>query len=371
MEGNNLIKDNILRCTSCDLIPSLSLNFFKGIIPIINIMCENNHIEQLYLKENLNKCHNFSFSNKLCKICNKSQLKNKTKEELFYCSDCNDFICNSCLKFHNNTHFTINIKRYDAFCKKHSNFYTWFCKDCFINICALCYPEHQSHNLILLTNYDYSNQSLINKIKDYNNAILNIKELEKTIISLFNQLKKSIQLEVNYLKKLYITYEFEKKHKNLNYFVIDNLINLEELSKLSRIEKIYNETNKYITQIKNFIEYPLNNLVNCVTKIKTHKDSISFLNILQDGRLISSSYDNIINIYNKNTFEVELSINEHSNNIYSITQLKNGIIISCSADGTIKLIKLLNNNQYQITHTYKDYNNIFKKIIEMKNELMN
>ena len=74
-------------------------------------------------------------------MCNKSQLKDKTSEELFYCSDCNDFICNSYLKDHNNKHFTINIKRYDAFCKKHSNSYTWFCKDCFKNICALCYPD--------------------------------------------------------------------------------------------------------------------------------------------------------------------------------------------------------------------------------------
>ena len=369
MERKNLMKDNILRCISCDLIPSLSLNFYKG-IPLINLICENNHTEQLYLKDYLNKCHNFSLSNKLCKICNKSQSKKKTNDKLFYCSDCNDFICNICLKEHNNEHFTINIKRYDSFCKKHSNFYTWFCKDCFINICALCYPKHQSHNLILLTEYEYTNQSLINKIKDYNNAILNIKELEKKIITLFKKLKDSLNLEINYLKKLYITYEYEKKQKNLNYYVIDNLINLEELSKLSRIQKIYDETNKYITQIKNFIEYPLNNLVNCVTNIKTHKKSISFLNILQDGRLISSSYDNILNIYNKNTFEVELSINEYSNKIYYITQLKNGEIVSCYEDGTIQLIKLLDKNHYQITNTYKDYNNIFKKIIEMENELI-
>ena len=78
MERKNLMKDNILRCISCDLIPSLSLNFYKG-IPLINLICENNHTEQLYLKDYLNKCHNFSLSNKLCKICNKSQSKKKNK----------------------------------------------------------------------------------------------------------------------------------------------------------------------------------------------------------------------------------------------------------------------------------------------------
>ena len=44
MERNNMMIDNILKCISYDLIPSLSLNFLKG-IPIINSICENNHTE--------------------------------------------------------------------------------------------------------------------------------------------------------------------------------------------------------------------------------------------------------------------------------------------------------------------------------------
>ena len=61
---------------------------------------------------------------------------------------------------------------------------------------------------------------------------------------------------------------------------------------------------------------------------------------MKDGRLISCSGDFTINIYEKDTFKLQISIKEHSSHVTSINQLNNGKIISCSLDYTMKIIKL-------------------------------
>ena len=61
---------------------------------------------------------------------------------------------------------------------------------------------------------------------------------------------------------------------------------------------------------------------------------------MKDGRLISCSGDCTINIYEKYTFKLQCSIKEHSSHVSSINQLNNGKIISCSWDYTMKIIKL-------------------------------
>ena len=68
---------------------------------------------------------------------------------------------------------------------------------------------------------------------------------------------------------------------------------------------------------------------NIKKSICPHKEKITKLLILNDGRLASCSYDKTINIYNSNDFSIELVI-EEENKINYIYQLDDNTLIICS-----------------------------------------
>ena len=79
-----------------------------------------------------------------------------------------------------------------------------------------------------------------------------------------------------------------------------------------------------------------------------HKEKISLLYILKDGRLASSSEDQKLNIYNENIKSIDLSI-KHKYPISSFLQLYDEKIIICSSkNSNMTIIKLKNKNQYEI-----------------------
>ena len=69
--------------------------------------------------------------------------------------------------------------------------------------------------------------------------------------------------------------------------------------------------------------------------------------------------------------KLQLSIKEHSSWIASFTQLNDGRIITCSEDNTMKIIKLIGEDKYQIEQTLQEHTNDVRKVIEIKeNELI-
>ena len=68
-----------------------------------------------------------------------------------------------------------------------------------------------------------------------------------------------------------------------------------------------------------------------------------------------------MNIYKKDSYDLQLSIKEHSKDILSFIQLKKEKIISCSIDKTMKIIKLIGENKYQIEQTLQGYSIRFIK----------
>ena len=75
---------------------------------------------------------------------------------------------------------------------------------------------------------------------------------------------------------------------------------------------------KYISFLKNIRESigQTNLLKNNFKILNNHTGPVYHLSKLKDGRLISSSDDYTLNIYKKDTFELQLSIKEHSNEIF-------------------------------------------------------
>ena len=60
-----------------------------------------------------------------------------------------------------------------------------------------------------------------------------------------------------------------------------------------------------------------------ITTLNVHTNSICCLTILNDGRLVSGSSDKSIIIYNKETYQPNIIIQEHDNDINCLIQLKN------------------------------------------------
>ena len=103
-------------------------------------------------------------------------------------------------------------------------------------------------------------------------------------------------------------------------------------------------------------------------KLKCHTDSILCLVLLYDGRLVSSSGEDI-NIYNKITYQPDLIIKQHNDTVFCLTVLKSGLLASCSWDNTIKLFNIKGNN-YKIFQTLNYHTNPVYKILELKNKYL-
>jgi len=300
---NKLSIDCIPRCINCNLIPSLTLNYNNEEKPIINYECENNHKGNISLEEYIQKYNKYSLSNQKCDECNKN--KNEIKSDYLYCSKCNKFICISCFDKHKNNegHKIINFQRYDALCKIHSNTYDSYCNKCKKNICIYCKINHKSHDLIDLSTFIYTNEDkkkLEEEIKNIELKIMNLDKIKEEIINKIDKLKKSSELEMKFIKILLFSYEYEEKQNNLNYNIIQNLKNFENIFKLNKIDiydKIYKQINNYISLFDKYNNnYQSNSFNNNFKTLQNHTSYVRYLSKLKDGRLVSCSFDFTLNI---------------------------------------------------------------------------
>ena len=181
---------------------------------------------------------------------------------------------------------------------------------------------------------------------------------------------------MKFYKLLIYTYKYEENQNNINYNVIQNLKNFEEIFGLNKIqlyEKIFKEGKKYISFLQN-IRQSIGQTNLLKTNFKTlnnHTNYICHLLQLKDGRLISCSGDNTVNVYKKDTFELQLSIKEHSSCVRYVTQLNNDKIITCSEDQTMNIIKLIDENKYNLEQKLTGHSSYVMNVIEIReNELI-
>jgi WD40 repeat protein len=104
----------------------------------------------------------------------------------------------------------------------------------------------------------------------------------------------------------------------------------------------------------------------CETTLTKHQGVVTCIIQLNDGRLVSGSKDKRIIIYIKKIFTKSFEINEHTEEISSLLQLKTEFLASSSFDKYIKIFKL-NENNYEIIQSIKAHDNFIHKIIELSN----
>ena len=163
--------------------------------------------------------------------------------------------------------------------------------------------------------------------------------------------------------------------KSINYGTFIGVI-------LDDLEKIYKEINSVDdnkekqnniinNEIKNDNLYNDFNIEskNPIKILNYHTDRISSLTVMNDGRLISGSWDNSIIIYNKETYNPDLIIKEHNDPVYCIIQLSSGILASCSRDKSIKLFHI-KGNKYEVLQTLNFHTEPVYEIIELKSKTL-
>ena len=210
-----------------------------------------------------------------------------------------------------------------------------------------------------------------------------IKESEK----LPNKIKKSIDKgkiiekewdENNLISLINDCIIIENNIKEINK--INSNITKSNLNNNSKIECHIDEEqiNELINNIQNFGKITTNDNLyddfkiekkNPIHKLTNHTATILCLCVLKDGRLVSGACDKTIIIYNKKTFQPDLIIKEHSNNISSIIQLSTGELASCSYDKTIKLFNI-NGVKYEVLQTLNYHTNTVWKVVELKNNIL-
>ena len=170
---------------------------------------------------------------------------------------------------------------------------------------------------------------------------------------------------VSYLKDVVCdpNYKYDTQYKcniDLSGGPILNLLS----NKIIGIQKGYIQKNDGIKyNIGTLLKYPLkeinnNNLYinynielkNPIHILNDHTIPVTCLTVMNDGRLVSGSWDNSIIIYNKGTYKPDIIINEHSDTVEYITQLSSGILASCSYDNSIKLFNI-KENKYEVFQT--------------------
>ena len=369
---------NIPRCPECNLISSLKLYYKEG-KPTISYYCENSHSGEIPLGEYMQKYNSHSLLKEKCQECNKSQ--NEVKGDYLYCCKCNKFLCNLCIVNHpnNENHDTFNFKKYDSFCKLHSNSFSFYCSKCKKNLCLFCKTMHESHELIDLSklNYSYKSKNRFEEIiKNLEQKIKDLDYIRQNITTEIDKVKKSSEMEIKFFTILVNTFNYESIRNNINYNVIQNLKNFDEIfcKKIIQIYgKIYNEGTKYISFIQNICQNIIqpNNMKCNFRSLNNHTNTIVQLTTLKDGRLISCSGDCTVNIYKKDSYELQLSIKEHTSFIYFFTQLHNDKLITCSADKTMNIINLNNNDKYILEQKLLGHTHYINKVIEIReNELI-
>ena len=207
------------------------------------------------------------------------------------------------------------------------------------------YPFYGNNEIMLLN--DINSGKKFKKIED------------EELNDLINQLLR-IKVEERISWENYFDHPFFKNEKDK-----------EESKRLTEMNELIKSKEDEIKLLeKKLKDYPFKDfnirLKEPLYTLNYHTDWVYCLTLLKDGRLVSGSYDKSIIIYNKENYEPDLIIKEHTYSVRYLTQLKNELLGSCSGDKTIKLF-YINQNKYKVIQTLYFHSHSVHKLLELTN----
>jgi hypothetical protein len=351
-------KNKSLRCLNCFSIPLLFLNHSTH---TVKINCNTGHNISMDIKDYLDKGYLNNFYNQICSQC-KSKIDVLTEKKNYYCKECNEIFCRTCIKNHNLifnnsenqnfVHHFINLDKFDTTCVLHNETYDYFCLECNRNICQYCYySQHKVHKIVDLDDIILRRKEF-KKIKDnFNiekeNLNLASQLIKKLIIKIKREVNKILEYKEAELKfKESVIKIYEKKVDNYN--IIKNIKNLLFNTCQFNIDK----NNSYIDQLNYFYDYINKDLSKLKQDNAQSKKSCSSIN----SRLTNS---NISNDYSKDNSKENIKISINSNNTLNrVRDDKNILLNKLDKDSRLNHSK----------NKGKSYDKFKKKKIEKKDK---
>lgn len=98
--------------------------------------------------------------------------------------------------------------------------------------------------------------------------------------------------------------------------------------------------------------------------IRQNKQSVYSICLLKDKRLASCSQENSIKIFSLETYKCEIEINDHNDWVSYVSILENGDLISSSYDFTIRIWEIYQNN-YKCVKIINSHTDIVSKAIQI------
>jgi len=263
----------------------------------------------------------------------------------------------------------IPINKIDNFCFYHEKLISKFCLKHNISLCEDCNHEKKECQIVSL-------KDIIIKEEKLNGYIMKLNQMKKI------KLNNSNNIYYQFYKDLLDSYIYNIKNKkcynynNINNIIINfklepNDINVNKLLlssfnkvKENKIIKLENN-NYYITN-----KFTIEENVSIIKTISYNDILITVVTILKDKRISLGTEDSKFIVLNKNTYEIDILIDDNISCIYSIIQLKNGIV--CISYKTLIRVLEINNKNYKIIQDIKDAHksSIYSLIETSTNELI-
>ena len=294
----------------------------------INMKCEKGHhmpnipIKEIKSKNELNK--------KL--ECSKCREKNLKPKDFYYCS-CSKIMCNKCryLKIHDK-HSQIKLSDKPYYCIHHFTKYKYYCNNCNENICNNCLKEHKTHNIVdlktILPGY--------NDIREVKNAYEKIKNNKNDLKKKFDEFIESYDELTNMINNMIC------KNKNKECLNYEDIINIKNIKKYeNNINNINKKLTNYLINLLtgNDIEYKISKNLNSLSilsnkkKVKNEKcNKISF-NIINKKKVKNEKCNKIsFNIINKKTVNDNNILSDNINKLRNINKIKINDNTICNND---------------------------------------
>ena len=314
----------------------------------------------------------------ICSICRR---ENEFYPEISYkyCKICNEILCRICEKEHikNNPQHELDKKlNPDINCVEHKINYSYFCEDCFKNLCNECLNNHNNLNI-------GHNLKKIEKINDeiIENAKKNITKIKmqilnyETILKTFKNYGYKISIKINFVK-LFVLFKltFLEMYENIktNYNVVSNFLenNLE-------LRDLGIDTDEEGRELYDIFTPLFNKSISSYENVKTVKlfdNKINDIFPISNGNyfIVAKNDIKIVNDLNVDFIEFNINIDKKENFVTEkVYKLKNGNFL-ISFENKLKLYSLVDNNNqtysFQLLFEFPEFTkNKINKIIELSN----
>ena len=204
--------------------------------------CKNNHkIDKIFLSE-FESTQTIDLSKIICQNCKKFSKANVHNKSFYICNTCKLNLCPICYSNHNKKHLIINYDDRNYKYKIHNKIFTEYCKECKQNLCIFCERNHKGHTIESLGKLIPDE----NKLNDYNKflsqlkgKINKLKEEVNAIINELNEFQKNIENYYDISEKIIQNYEEEK----INFEILHNIDNIINNQVIKDLENIINDSN--------------------------------------------------------------------------------------------------------------------------------